>query len=124
MKYVTDEQFKKMTKKEKLEMETTYDYDIEIQEAVYIPTAKKDDGWAVGAIFVYAENHWSKNQEYDCWKINNDMYNPIDLYKGTQIIGGDFEYGGIQIFNFPLQLKSSVKAVIGVCGAITLNKKH
>lgn len=119
IKYISDEEFSKLTKKEKLDIKPVYSHkEEEINQLVLIPTNRKMDGWCLGHFFAYTEGKgWWKPTVYDCWSITTDIDEPAVLkYK---ILKGDFENGGVNIFSF---LDQFHKAYISYGGEIIIRK--
>jgi len=99
MDYITDEIFSKMTKKEKQDLPVDWNFgEIEIDRVVFMPIRKKMDGYAQADIFAQNKYGWFKETTYDCWKIVVDMENPTKFR--YNLLQGDFENGGVQIFGF------------------------
>jgi hypothetical protein len=118
--YITDEDFEKLTKKQKLQLESNWNFtEEEISKLVLIPTNEKNDGYCLGHFFAYTKNKgWWKPTVYDCWQIVTDIENPATLR--YQILKGDFENGGVQIFGF---LDEFHQAYISYGGQIIIKKK-
>jgi hypothetical protein len=121
IKYISDLDFKKLTKKQKLSLESTHWFDeIEIQRLVLIPTNKKSDGWCLGHFFAYTEDKgWWKPTVYDCWSIRTEYENPAT--PKYMILKGDFQNGGVNIFTF---VDEHHTAYISYGGEITIKKKQ
>lgn len=98
--YIENEIFVKMTKKQKSEIPSVSFYNNhEINRLVIVPTNRKSSGYFLGDFFVYTEGKgWWRPMTYDCWKIVTDIENPASFR--FQILQGDFENGGVQIFGF------------------------
>ena len=119
--YIKDEDFIKLTKKQKLEISEYSNYDeVEISKLVIIPTNNKSGGYCLGQFFAYTENKgWWKPMSYDCWQINTEIDNPAVIR--YNILKGDFENGGLNIFSF---IDEHHKAYISYGGQITIKKKN
>lgn len=121
IKYIKDEVFRKMSKKEKLALEPEHSFfnEVEISRLVIIPTNKKSSGYCMGDFFAYTEDKgWWKPQSYDCWQINTDI--EIPARPRYMILKGDFENGGFNIFSF---MDEYHKAYISYGGQITIKRK-
>ena len=119
MKYITDEIFSKMTKKEKQALPAVCGFgEIEIDKVVFIPTIKKMDGYALTDIFAHNKEGWFKATTYDCFRIVVDMKNPSKF--NYNLLQGDFENGGVQVFGFGGETH---KAFISYGGNITIRNK-
>lgn len=120
IKYISDEEFENLTKKEKLNIEPVHLFkEEEINQLLLIPTNRKMGGWHLGHFFAHTEGKgWWKPTVYDCWSITTDITDPAIL-KYT-ILRGDFENGGVQIFSF---LDEFHKACISYGGNIIIRKK-
>lgn len=121
IKFINDSEFVKYTKVEKMAMPTVSNYgSVEINRLILIPTSRKSSGYKIGAFFAHTPNKgWWRPMDYDCWQINTDIENPAKLR--YQIIKGDFEYGGINIFGFA---DEHHKAFIKYGGEITILPHH
>jgi flavodoxin len=119
IKYIKDEDFKNLTKKQKIELPEERDIvETEINKLVIIPTNKKNDGYKIGHFFAYTEgNGWWKPSIYDCWEIITDIKNPAKLR--YTILRGDFENDGINIFEF---IDEYHKAFISYGGKLIIRK--
>lgn len=120
IEYVEDSVFVKMTKKQKLEMPEAWDYnDIEISKLVIVPSKRKSSGYFIGDFFAFSpEKGWWRPMTYDCWQINTDFEAPAT--PRFQILKGDFENGGVQIFGF---MDEYHKAYMSYGGQIIIKKK-
>ena len=119
MKYITNEIFSKMTKKEKQALPVDCNFDeIEIDRVVFMPTRKKMDGYVQADIFAQNKEGWFKATTYDCWSIVVDIKNPLQFK--YQLLKGDFENGGVQIFGFGGEKHT---AFISYGGRITIKNK-
>ena len=99
IKYIKNEDFIKLTKKQKLELPQQYDFnEVEITKLLIIPTSKKLYGYKTGHFFALTKDGWFKTCIYDCWQINTDIENPAQLR--YMILKGDFENDGFNIFTF------------------------
>ena len=119
IKYTPDTIFRKLTKKQKLELpEFSPIEDIEITKLIIIPINKKLGGYHAGSFFAFTENKgWWRLMSYDCWQIHTEIDNPAT--PRYMILRGDFEYGGINIFTFVDEFH---KAYISYGGTITIKK--
>ena len=101
-KYITDEKFTKMSKRQKMEMPMFFpstSKEIEISKLVIVPTNSKSSGYRVGSFFAYTPTKgWWRPMNYDCWQVVTDFESPAK--PRHQILKGDFENGGVQIFSF------------------------
>lgn len=84
-----NEQFIKLTKKEKLllpysEKEIIYN----VQKVLFLPLKSKNDGYTMCAFFVESTGKWFRLADYDCFRF---------MYSGY-MLKGDFENGGVQFF--------------------------
>lgn len=95
--FIEDIIFSKMTKKEKSNIPQALNYtEIEISKLVIVPTNKKFEGYRVADFFAYTpKKGWWRPMSYDCFRIVGD-YGNIDVRHN--IIKGDFENGGVQVF--------------------------
>lgn len=121
IEYIKDEDFRKLSKKKKLSMQETYTgiKHIPIDKLVIIHTNKKSSGWSLGAFFAHTpEKGWWRSSNYDCFRINTDIENPIELR--YQIIKADFEYGGLQIFGLA---DENHEAFLAYGGEVIIKKK-
>ena len=122
MKYITDEIFSKMTKKEKQAVPVDWNYynedEIEICKVVFMPTREKMSEYVQADIFAQNKDGWFKATTYDCWRIVVDMKNPSKF--NYNLLQGDFENGGVQIFGFG---GTEHTAFIGYGGNITIRNK-
>mgnify|MGYP006921424929 CR=1 FL=1 len=120
IKYIKDEVFQKLSKKEKKALPESSHFDeVKISKLVIIPTNNKNDGYCIGQFFAYTEKKgWWKPMSYDCWQINTDIENPATIRYG--ILKGDFENGGFNIFSF---IDEHHNAYISYGGQITIRKK-
>lgn len=102
IKYISDNDFKKLTKKQKLKLPEYSNFEeVEIKRLVMIPTNDTNDGYCLGQFFAYTENKgWWKPMRYDCWQINTEIDTKRTATPRFQILKGDFENGGVQIFGF------------------------
>ena len=118
--YVKDEDFVKLTKKQELELPQHSAYEeVEVSKLVLMPLQEKNGDYFLGAFFAYTPNKgWWRPMKYDCWQIDTDIDNPIT--PRFQILKGDFENGGVQIFGFA---DEHCRAFISYGGRITLKKK-
>lgn len=83
-----EEQFRKLTKKQKLEMEMLgYDTEIECTKVLFIPIKRKNDGYGMSACFLDTKDGWVRAMDYDCFRFIEGNF-----------IKGDFEYGGVVFF--------------------------
>lgn len=120
IKYISDEVFEKMTKKQKAEIPSASMFDeIEIDRLVIVPTNRKMSGYFVGDFFAHTpEKGWWRPMTYDCWRVTTDIENPITP-KYT-LLKGDFENGGVQIFGF---VDEFCKAFMSYGGEIKIKKR-
>ena len=120
IEYIKDSDFKKLTKKQKLALPEYSNYEeMEIDGLVIIPTNTKSDGYYLGQFFAHSkEKGWWKPMTYDCWKINTEIDNPATIR--YNIMRGDFENGGFNIFTFVDEFH---RAYISYGGQITIKKK-
>jgi hypothetical protein len=118
--YIPDEEFTKLTKKQKLEIPQAYSFEeSEIHKLVISPSNRKNDGYFLGDFFAFTEGKgWWRPTTYDCWSIVTDLENPANLR--YTLLKGDFENGGVQIFYF---LDEHHKAYISYGGQITIRRK-
>ena len=99
IEYIKNEDFIKLTKKQKLDIKECYTFEeVEISRLVLIPTNKKSDGYKLGHFFALTKNGWFKPAIYDCWQITTEIDNPAQVR--YMILKGDFENDGINIFSF------------------------
>lgn len=119
--YIANDKFTKMTKRQKLEMPmfSPSMEGIEISKLVISPTSRKTGGYFIGDFFAFTpEKGWWRPMGYYCWQIVTDVYNPANLK--YQILKGDFENGGVQIFGFADEYH---QAFISYGGQITIKKR-
>lgn len=118
--YIKDEDFKKLTKKQKLDLPDVLGFEeVEISRLVLIPTNKKSDGYKLGHFFAYTDNKgWWKPDIYDCWQITTEIRNPASLR--YMILKGDFENDGVNIFTF---IDEHHRAFISYGGNIIIRKR-
>ena len=99
--YISDIDFRNMSKREKLQIPQTSLYtEVEIKQLVLIPSNKKTyyNEFLTGDFFAYSEGKgWWRPMRYDCWSIVSDIENPMKTR--YIILRGDFEYGGVNIFS-------------------------
>ena len=118
--YISDEDFHKLTKKQKLEFPTSANYgEREITRLVIIPTNKKKDGYKLGQFFAFTPDKGWWKTTYDCFQIITEITDPAILR--YMILKGDFEDDGINIFTF---IDEHHKAFISYGGQITIRKKQ
>lgn len=119
IKYIDDVDFRKLTKKQKLELPEYSNYDDEkISKLVLVPRNQKNGGYFIGSFFAYTSGKgWWRPTNYDCWQIVTDIENPANIR--YQILKGDFENGGVQIFGFA---DEHHEAFISYGGQITIKK--
>lgn len=121
IKYIKDEDFRKMTKKERLAIqESFFTGEEEIKRLILIPSNKKMNGYNTGVFLAYSEGKgWWRPMTYDCWGIVTDIESPAKpRYK---ILRGDFEYGGVNIFSF---MDEYHKAFISYGGQVIIRKMN
>lgn len=121
--YISDDNFRKLTKKQKLEIPMSHDFgEVEISTLVMIPSNRKSGGYYLGDFFAYTENKgWWRPSTYDCWQIVTEIDSPFTATPRFQILKGDFENGGVQIFGF---VDEYHKAYISYGGRITIRKAN
>lgn len=119
--YVKDEEFVKLTKKQKLEIPEQWSFEeTEISRLVLIPTNQKNDSYCLGHFFAYTEGKgWWRPMTYDCWQINTEFDNPAT--PRFMILKGDFENGGVNIFAL---MDEHHTACISYGGRITIRPKN
>lgn len=120
IKYISEEDFTKLTKKQKLDLEPNYTgmVGVEINRLVIIPTQKKSGDYCIGHFFAYTSGKgWWKSEPYDCFRIVTDYDYPAKPKYG--IIKGDFENHGVQIFSF---FDENHKAYLSYGGEVTIRK--
>ena len=118
IEYIKNEDFIKLTKKQKLDLKENYDFeDVEITKLLIIPTNKKWDGYKTGHFFALTKDGWFKPCIYDCWQIVTEIDNPAQVR--YMILKGDFENDGINIFTF---IDEHHKAYLSFRGQITIKK--
>ena len=88
IKFIPDDEFKKMTKKQKLALPSAYQAFENPIKLLFIPVTYKMDWWGVGAKFVQMAEWWVRIDDYDCFT----FYNVWSIFKW------DFEYGGVCFF--------------------------
>ena len=89
---MTNEEFTKLTKKQKLLMPEEYNVLGTlgtIEKVLFIPTGKKMDGYNLSAFFVSCNGDWHRLGDYDCFRFTNCQ----------DWLRGDFENGGVQFFS-------------------------
>jgi len=120
IKYIADEVFTRMTKKQKFEIEQIGCFEeIEIDRLVITPMNSKSSGYFIGSFFAHTPNKgWWRSNNYDCWEIVTETHNPIT--PKFRILKGDFENGGFQIFGFGDEF---CKAFISYGGRIIIKRK-
>lgn len=100
--YIEDSVFAKLTKKEKLAIPQSANFgEVEITKLVISPSNKKSNGYFVGNFFAYTpDKGWWRPMTYDCWQIVTDIDSSTTAKPRYTILKGDFENGGVQIFDF------------------------
>jgi hypothetical protein len=90
LKYISNEEFKKMSLSKKLKMPVANFVASDLLSIVLIPTQNKnEDNYTLGAFFGKTENGWLKIDEYENCLIN--VNGPLLR------MNMDFEYGGVRI---------------------------
>lgn len=85
-----DEDFKKLSKTQKLKMDIVWDGNVMgISRVLMLNIREKMDGYGMAAFFVKVKDNWIRVPNYDCFDFT--------LEESTRI-KGDFEYGGIVFF--------------------------
>jgi hypothetical protein len=89
-----DTDFRKLTKKQKLEMKPDYSMGRieDLKRVLLIPIKRKMSGYGMSAIFVETKDGWKRVPDYDCF--NFTFWQP----KQIVTLRGDFEYGGVVFF--------------------------
>lgn len=118
--YIQDSDFRKLTKKQKLAIPEYCTYDEEkIEKLVIVPINKKSSGYFLGSFFAYTpDKGWWRPMTYDSWSIRTEIENPAKIK--YQILRGDFENGGMQIFCF---IDEHHEAFMGYGGDIIIRGK-
>lgn len=120
-KYISDEKFRELSKEEKLSLPMytpEVSEKLEVKQLILFPTKRKSSGYTLGAFFARNDNGWIRLMDYDCWQIVTDIENPAKFR--FQILKGDFEHGGINIFGITTEHHM---AYIDYGGQITIKNK-
>lgn len=119
--YISDEIFRKMTKNDRMKMGMfvpSMSNDTEVEQLILIPTNKKNSGYHVGEFFARNKYGWFRLMTYDCWRIFMSFEKQPNFK--YQVLQGDFEYGGVNIFSIG---DEHMRAFIRYGGEILIEKK-
>ena len=90
-----DNDFCKLTKKEKLALPVSIKIgdEITVSRVLFIPIRRKMSGYHMAAVFVCdTDGVWHRGWDYDCFSFT--IWKP----RKSETVRGDFEYGGIVFF--------------------------